>query len=141
MSARGKILKNIDFKAFVDVFNTQGKKAAVKHVSDTYGVRYDTIVKRLRLDSEYIFDQSRDRYILKSGNVSENPFLSMEELCSAETAKNKQIIDVNSAEIISSLIKDKFFEISKYVTLENSSMKLTLRLDAARNAGYEIDYL
>ncbi len=141
MGARGKILKNIDFKAFVNIFNTQGKKAAVKHVSDTYGVKYDTIVKRLRLDSEYIFDQSRDRYILKSGNVSENPFLSIEELCSAETSKNKQIIDVNSAEVISRLIKDKFFEISKYVTLENSSMKLTLRLDTARNAGYEIDFL
>jgi hypothetical protein len=141
MSARRKILKDIGFKAFVDIFNTQGKKAAVKHVSDAYGVRYDIIVKRLRLDSEYIFDQSRDRYILKSGTVSESPFLSMEELCSADAAKNKEIIEINSAEIISSLIKDKFFEISKYVTLENSSRKLTLRLDAARSAGYEIDYV
>lgn len=141
MSEKIKKLGTVDFKTFVDIFNTQGKNAAVKHVTETYGVRYDTIVKRLRRDSEYIFDQSRDRYVFKSDNGSESPFLTMEELCSNEKPKARQIDDINSDEIISKLIKDKFFEISKYVTLENSSRKIILKLDVAKNAGYEIEYL
>jgi hypothetical protein len=140
MNERRKVLKNIDFKTFVDIFNTQGKKAAVKHVTDTYGVKYDSIVNRLRRDSEYRFDQSRDRYILKSDSSSQIPFLTMEQLCNNEMIKREQSININSDEIISNLIKDNFFEISKYVTLENSSKKIILKIGAAKNAGYDIEY-
>lgn len=141
MNEKRKTLGKIDFEAFVDIFNTQGKKAAVKHVSDTYAVRYDTIVKRVRRDSEYIFDQSRDRYVLKSENGKESPFLTVKELCNNEKPKIQQNSNIDSAEIIFNLIKDKFFEVSKYVTLENSNKKITLKLDAARNAGYDIEYM
>jgi hypothetical protein len=141
MNEKRKSPEKIDFKAFVDIFNTHGKKAAVKHVSDTYAVRYDTIVKRLRRDSEYIFDQSRDRYVFKSDNGSESPFLSVEELCKDEKPKAQQMGSIDSVEIISTLIRDKFFEISKYVTLESSRKKITLKLEAARNGGYDIEYV
>ena len=140
MSERAGKLKNIDFRTFVEIFNTQGKKAAVRHVADTYGVRYDTIVKRLRRDSEYIFNQRRDRYVLKSDNGSESPFLTVEELCNNEKPKKQPADTVDQDGIISSLIRDKFFEISKYVTLENSSKKIILKLDEARKAGYDIEY-
>lgn len=140
MSELAGKLKDIDFKTFVEIFNTRGKKAAVRHVADTYGVRYDTIVKRLRRDSEYIFNQSRDRYVLKSDNGSESPFLTVEELCSNERPKEQPADVVDQDGIISSLIRDRFFEISKYVILENSSKKIILKLDAARKAGYDIEY-
>lgn len=141
MSEKRIKVEKIDFKTFVDIFNTQGKKAAVKHVTETYGIRYDTIVKRLRRDSEYIFDQSRDRYVLKSDNGSASPFLTVEELCNNEKPKAQQNRIIDSDEIISQLIKDKFFEVSKYVTLENSSRKIILKLNAARHAGYDIEYV
>jgi len=119
-----------------------GKKAAVKYVTDTYGVRYDTIVKRLNKESEYAYNQHRDRYVLKSEIDLENPFLSVEELCKNEKPETQQVNTIDASEIIiSNLIKDKFFEISKYVTLENSNRKITLKLDVARNAGYEIEYI
>ncbi|HEY9062299.1 MAG TPA: hypothetical protein VIO64_17635 [Pseudobacteroides sp.] len=139
--SRLKKLESIDFKIFVDIFNTHGKKAAIKHVTETYGVRYDTIVKRLRLDSEYTFDQSRDKYILKSDSSSENPFLTVEELCHNDKYKTMQTDFIDPDKIISNLIKDKFFEVSKYVTLENSNRKIILKLDAARAAGYDIEYV
>ncbi|MDP4182571.1 MAG: hypothetical protein Q8942_15965 [Bacillota bacterium] len=138
--SRVKKLESIDFKIFVDIFNNHGKQAAIEHVTETYGVRYDTIVKRLRHDSEYIFDQSRDRYVLKSDNSSENSFLTVEELCHTDKHKTMQSDFIDSDKIISNLIKDKFFEISKYVTLENSSRKIILKLDTARAAGYYIEY-
>lgn len=144
MSEKRKRIGNIDFRAFVEIFNTHGKATAVKHVTETYGVRYDTIVKRLRQDSEYIFDQSRDRYVFKSSdNTGESQFLSMEELCSNEKRNvlpNSHSVAA-SDKIILSLIKDKFFEISNYVTLENSSRKIILKLELEKRAGYEIEYL
>ena len=139
--SRIKKLENIDFKSFVDIFNAQGKQAAVRHVKENYGVRYDTIVKRLRRDSEYIFDQRRDRYVLKSADTTESTFLTVEELCSHKRPKKRQENAVDATEIISNLIKDKFFEISKYVILENSCKKISLKLDVAKNDGYEIEYL
>ncbi len=141
MSQKRKKLSAIDFKTFVDTFNTMGKKATVKYVTDAYGVRYDTIVKRLNKESEYTYNQRRDRYVLKSEVDSESPFLSVEELCKNEKPKTQQTCTVDSAEIISHLIKDKFFEVSKYVTLENSSRKIILKLEAAKNAGYDIEYV
>lgn len=143
MSKKRVKLENIDFKTFVGIFNNQGKVSAIKHVTDTYGVRYDTIVKRLRRDSEYIYDQSRDRYVLKTDKSSESQFLSLEEICSNEKVKVQQskAIATNCDEVIYNLIKDKFFEISKYVTLENSNKKITLKIDVARNAGYDIEYV
>ena len=66
MNEKRKRLGKIDFRTFVDTFNTLGKQAAVKYVTDTYGVRYDTIVKRLNKESEYTYNQRRDRYVLKS---------------------------------------------------------------------------
>jgi len=138
--SRVKKLENIDFKIFVDIFNNHGKKEAIKHVTETYGVRYDTIVKRLRRDSKYIFDQSRDRYVLKPNSSSENSFLTVEELCNTDKPKTMQSDFIDFDKIVSNLIKDKFFEISKYVTLENSGKKIVLKIDAARAAGYLIEY-
>lgn len=77
---------------------------------------------------------------MKSGADVERPFLTVEELCHTENPKIQHTGVIDSTEIITNLIKDKFFEISKYVILENSSRKITLKLDDARNAGYDIEY-
>jgi hypothetical protein len=139
LNERRKSPETIDFKTIVDTYNSLGKQAAVKFVIDTYGIRYDTAVKRLRKESEFIYNQRRDRYVLKS--EADSPFLSLEEL---ETGNQlgmpkKQTIDTN--EIVLNLIKDKFFEISKYITLEQSNKKILLNKAAAKNAGYEIEYV
>lgn len=141
MSGQRKITGKIDFKTFVDTFNTLGKQAAVQYVKDTYDVQYNTIVKRLRKESQYEYNQQRDRYVLKSECSAENPFLTVDELCNTEKAKVQHTLIIDASELISDLIKDKFFEISKYVTLENSSRKITLKLNAARKAGYDIEYV
>jgi hypothetical protein len=139
LNERRKSPETIDFKTIVDTYNSLGKQSAVKFVTDTYGIRYDSAIKRLRRESEYIYNQRRDRYVLKS--ESDSPFLSLEELETGNQLEmpKKQTIDTN--EIVLNLIKDKFFEISKYITLEQSSKKILLNKAAAKNAGYEIDYV
>lgn len=139
MSKNVKSPEIIDFKTIVDKFNTLGKQAAVKFVTDTYGIRYDTAVKRLRKESEYIYNQRRDRYVLKS--EADSPFLSLEELETSNKSETPKSQTFDANEIVLNLIKDKFFEISKYITLEQSSKKILLNKAAAKNTGYEIEYL
>ena len=137
MNERRKSPETIDFKTIVDTYNSLGKQAAVKFVTDTYGIRYDSAIKRLRRESEYIYNQRRDRYVLKS--ESDSPFLSLEEL--ENTNKIPKAQAVNTDEIVLNLIKDKFFEISKYIALEQSNKKIVLNMAAAKGAGYEIEYI
>lgn len=139
MNARRKSPENIDFETFVDIYNSKGKQEAAKFVMENYNIRYDSVVKRLRKESDYIYNHKRDRYILKSDQDS--TFMTVEELCSIGKSHINENISFNTDELILSLIKDNFFEISKYVKLEQSSKKLVLKLDAAKNAGYEIVYI
>jgi hypothetical protein len=139
LNERRKSPEIIDFKTIVDTYNSSGKSAAVQFVTETYGIRYDTAIKRLRRESEYLYNQRRDRYVLKSETAS--PFLSLEELETGnklDLPKN-QTIDIN--EIVVKLIKDKFFEMSKYITLEQNSKKIIFNMAAAQNDGYQIEYV
>jgi hypothetical protein len=141
VTGKRKKLGKIDYKKFVDTFNNLGKIAAVKYVTEIYGVRYDTIVKRLKKESDYIYSQQDDRYVLKTERNDEGAFLTMEELCKTEKSKEQKTIPINFDDILFDLIKDKFMEMSKFITLESSNKKLLLKLDAARIAGYVIEYL
>lgn len=141
MTGKRKKLGKIDYKKFVDTFNNHGKIAAVKYVSETYGVRYDTIVKRLKKESDYMYSQQGDKYVLKTERNDEGAFLSIEELCKTEKPKEQKTISIKYDEILFDLIKDKFMEMSKFITLESSNKKILLKLDAARIAGYDIEYM
>jgi hypothetical protein len=139
LNERRKSPETIDFKTIVDTYNSLGKQAAVKFVTDTYGIRYDTAVKRLRKESGYIYNQRRDRYILKS--ESDSPFLSLEELETGNKLEIPKSKAIDTNEIVLNLIKDRFFEISKYITLEQSNKKILFNRAAAKNAGYEIEFV
>lgn len=139
MSGKTKKIGTIDFKKFVDIFNTRGKNAAVEHVAETYGVKYDSIVNRLRRESEYMYNTQKSRYMLKSDVNDDVPFLNMEQLCRNEKTK---VQDASRTEqIIANLIKDNFLEMSKFMSLEISNKKIILKIDAARQEGYTIEYL
>ncbi len=139
MSGKTKKIGKIDFKKFVDIFNTYGKNAAVEHVAETYGVRYDSIVNRLKRESEYKYNTQKSRYMLKSDINDDVPFLNMEQLCRSEKTK---VQDTSTSDkIIANLIKDKFLEMSKFMSLEISNKKIVLKIDAAKQEGYTIEYL
>jgi len=133
----------IDFKAFVDVFNTYGKDAALKHVAERYTVQYNTVVKRLRVESEYRFDQSRDRYYLKDGGNGTADFLTVEELSRTDTPGRpvtKEVVGIDN-DVVLNLIVDRFFELNRFINFSNREQKIIINQTSAKAEGYNIEYV
>ena len=138
--AKKKEREKIDFKAFVEIFNAHGKSAALKHVSERYSMQYNTLVKRLREESEYRFDQSRDRYYLKSEGNDTTEFLTIEELSRPTRQEEQGNINVHNDAILN-LIVDRFFELNQFVSFLNREQKIVINLTSAKAAGYNIEYV
>lgn len=140
-----------DFRAFVEVFNSQGKARAQEYVQEKYQISYPSFVKHLRNGSDYHYSFSTKKYELKQEETNE-PFLSMEEL------ENKKIDHVkepekgfpsrhigseapfshNDQSMLLHLLKDNMQEINKYICLEQSSKKIIIDLKKVEYAGYQI---
>lgn len=133
MNAKRKSPEKIDFDKFVEIYNTSGKKAALSYVTETYGVTYNCITKRLKKETDYTYSHRGDKYVRKT--ELESPFLTIDELCLKGSEK-----DPSQEEIILNLIKDKFFEISKFIVLEQNSKKILFKSSAAKVAGYSIEF-
>jgi len=140
MNTKKKERETIDFKTFVEVFNAQGKAAALKHVSECYSVQYSTVVKRLREETEYRFDQSRDRYYLNGVENDADNFLTIEELSYPERQEEKFSFDIHN-DIVLNLIVDRFFELNKFISFLNRERKIIINLTSAKTEGYKIEYI
>ena len=133
----------IDFKAFVDVFNTYGKDAALKHVAERYSVQYNTVVKRLRVESEYHFDQSRDRYYLKDRTGNTADFMTIEELSRTEAPirpVTQEAVGIDNDAVLN-LIVDRFFELNRFINFSNREQKIIINQTSAKAEGYNIEYV
>ena len=138
--ATKKAKETIDFKAFVDIFNAHGKAAAVKHVSERYSMQYNTLVKRLREESEYRFDQSRDRYVSKNQTDDTAAFLTIEELSRPVKQAERESLNIHN-DVILNLIVDRFFEINRFINFLNREQKIVINATSAKAAGYNIEYV
>ena len=130
----------IDFKAFVEVFNGFGKKAALEHVAERYSMQYNTVVRRLRAESEYRFDQSRDRYYLKDGSECAAEFLTIEELSNPCKPVENETVNINN-DVVLNLIIDRFFETNRFMKLQNRDRKIIFNRTSAEAEGYVIEYV
>ena len=130
----------IDYKAFVEVFNTHGKEAALEHVAERYSIQYNTVVRRLRAESVYRYDQSRERYYLKDGVEDTANFLTIEELTRPHQPAERKIYNVNNDAVLN-LIVDRFFELDRYVKLQNRERKIIINQTSAKAEGYNMEYV
>jgi len=139
MSTKKRPREKIDFKSFVEIFNAHGKAAALKHVSERYSMQYNTLVRRLRAESEYRFDQSRDRYVLKNQADDTADFLTIEELSRPARLEEKANLDIHDA--VLNLIVDRFFELNRFVNFLNREQRIVINLTTAKAEGYKIEYV
>jgi len=140
MGEKRKDREIIDFDSFVEIFNTYGKDAALKHVSECYSVQYNTVVKRLRAESPYRFDQSRDRYYLKDNGSDTDQFLTIEELSCPPRQETREIHN-NHNDAVLNLIVDRFYELNKFVNFLSREQKIIVNLTSARAEGYTVEYI
>lgn len=134
---------DIDFDKLVDVFNRNGRVAAEEYVKNSYDIEYYLAIRKLTHETGYRYNKSSRKYELKES--TENQFLSIEELCNdAKTKPVKTLENLNTECNISletifvDLMRDRLVEISKYISIEQSSRKIIINLQSLKKSGYEV---
>ena len=138
----------INFDEFINVFNENGKKAAILFASEKYNMSFDRVQRRIASYSNYRFDSSTRKYKCKNQNIIEAKFMSIEELDKNKTkivTVSKEIepltgpnLNCNYDNLIQELIKDRFIELSKYISIDHVSKKLMINTQVLEHDGFNL---
>ena len=139
---------NIDFERIVDIFNANGKKAAMEFTQNEYNIPYAYLQRKIKEETNYFFNRRSRKYEIKT---DESPFMSLEELyqdkarSSPISEEDRSFIDLNPPlennifkDIIVGLMKDKIQEINKYVHIEQSTKLAFINLKKLEENGYKV---
>jgi hypothetical protein len=137
-----KNLNNTHFDQYVELFNSQGKVAAIEYITQECDMNYLAFQRKLRSKSNYVYDRRTKKYRVR-GNEAQ--FLTLEELCTlkatpinkgntANSNRDKVIFDT----IIIDLMKDRLTEISKYIFFEQSSKEIRIDSERLQRDGYTL---
>lgn len=129
-----------DYEKIIDVYNRSGKAIAAEYVKENYNVEFYWVLKRLNKETDYIFERKGKRYVKKA--ATEAIFLSVNQLCEGKNVSGSVVAfecSNNSPDgVIIDLIKDKFFELSKYIRMEQCSKTVTFKKCFLERAGYKV---
>ncbi len=140
--------KDVDLSKIVNIFNTEGKKAAVEFSEKEYGRKYSAILRKIRIGNDYFYNRNTRKYEIKEEQIAE--FMTLEELCQEKpegankASEDMPDFDLNSTEnsvfkdIIVNLMKDKMQEMSKYIHLEQSTKLVLISMKKLEVNGYKV---
>lgn len=70
--------QKVEDSKVIEVYNTQGKAAAIETIKTTYGVKDAYyVLRRLKSNPAYTYDSVSDSF----SRSSETPFMELDELC------------------------------------------------------------
>jgi len=137
-----KNLNNTHFDQYVELFNSQGKEAAIEYVVQECNTDYLAFQRKLRNKSNYVYDRRAKKYRVPN---NEDQFMSLEELCTTTAASKKKEITTDSNRdkvlfdtIIIDLMKDRLTEIAKYIVFEQSSREIHIDSERLQQDGYTL---
>lgn len=140
---------DIDLNRIVEVFNSEGKKAAAEFTEKEYSRKYSVIQKRIKEETNYNYNRNTRKYELKKEEVNAE-FMTLEELCEEKPERIKTIEDRSNfdlnphiensmfKDIIINLMKDKMQEMSKYIHLEQSTRLVLISIKKLEANGYKV---
>lgn len=139
---------NIDFERIVDLFNTNGKKAAMEFTQSEYNIPYAYLQRKIKEETNYFFNRRSRKYEFKTDN---SPFMSLDELyqdkakTSSISKEDRSLVDLDPhlennifKDIVVGLMKDKIQEINKYVHIEQSTKLAFINLKKLEENGYKV---
>lgn len=146
----GETNRNIDinYDLIVKIFNEDGKKAATAFIEKEYKSSYTLIQRKLRKESNYIFNKNTRKYEIKVDDKVK--FMSMEELCQEkaeptiyvekESPKMDSLGSVNDdfKNLMLNLMKDRMQELNKYIYFEQSTNQVIINLEKLKSHGYKV---
>ena len=135
-------LNNTHFDRYVEIFNSQGKAAAIEYITQEYNLDSQAFQRKLRLKSNYVYDRQAKKYRVRD---SETPFMSLEELCSTKSTPIKKEIAISSTRniaifetVVIDLMKDRLTEIAKYILFEQSLKEIHIDSERLQRDGYTL---
>lgn len=140
--------KDLDFEKFIHIFNTEGKKAAKEFVSLNTSINYDYFVRLLKKYTGYVYNRTFKRYELPT--TIETPFISIEDLFNKDNDDATKIVasipkKIHYKDPIDALnidiLQDRLIELSKYITISQSSKTIEINLVRLRENSYDIDVI
>lgn len=140
--------KNLDFEKFINIFNSQGKKAAKEFVLNVTTFNYDYYVKLLKKYTGYIYNRPLKKYekIIDDSNT----FMSMDDLLGkgnsdatevVASIPQKVYINDPANSLIIDLYQDRLMELSKYIKITTSTKTIEINTTRLRDSGYDINII
>lgn len=137
-----KHLNNTHFDQYVEIFNSQGKPAAIEYITHEHNMDHLAFQRKLRIKSNYVYDRGAKKYRVRD---NETPFMSLEELCSTKSTPIKKEIAISSTRdiaifdtVVIDLMKDRLTEISKYILFEQSLKEIHIDSERLQRDGYTL---
>lgn len=140
--------KDLDYKKFIHIFNTEGKKAAKEFVLSTTSFNYDYYIKLLKKYTGYVYNRQMKRY--EQPSDESDAFISIDDLLSKgkndatpivasfpEKLYCKDPIDALNID----LLQDRLMELSKYIKIAPSAKTIEINLIRLRESGYDVSII
>lgn len=137
--------KNLDYKGFIHVFNTDGKKAAKDFAATITELNYDHFVRLLKKYTGYMYNRTIKKYELPS--TDESAFISIDNLLNKDSEGATKLVASLSEKIYykdpvdilnMDLLQDRLLELSNYINISQSAKTIEINFSRLREAGYDI---
>jgi len=129
----------------IEIYNTQGKAAALKTIRTTYGVKDAYyVLRRLKANSAYTYDSGSDSF----SKSIETPFMELDELCveSHENVWKKEVSSQPEKQIetpfdsyVQELVKERFMDYARFIQTNSIDRVWRINKTALQSAGYRLE--
>lgn len=141
--------QKVEDSKVIEVYNTQGKKAAIEAIQTVYGVRDAYyVLRRIKANPAYIYDSVSDSF----SKSMDPPFMELDELCvdshSKERKKeikkeilkpSKQTIEKPYDFYVQELIKERFMDYARFIQTDTYDRIWRINKTALRALGYQLE--
>lgn len=136
--------KKVEDLKIIDIYNTQGKVAAIEFIKTTYGVKDAYyVLRRLKASQSYVYDSDSDLF----HRSTETPFMELDELCvdtpkksvSKKMKSSEKTTEIQFDSIVQEMVKERFMEYSRFIQSNSYDRTWRINKTALQAAGYQLE--
>lgn len=136
--------KKVDDLKVIDIYNVQGKTAAIEFIKTTYGVTDAYyVLRRLKANQSYDYDSKGDLF----RKPMETPFMELDELCIDAPKKSagkkikpsEKTNEIQFDSIVQEMVRERFMEYSRFIQSNSYERIWRINKTALQAAGYQLE--
>lgn len=136
--------KKVEDLKVIDIYNAQGKAAAIEFIKTTYGVTDAYyVLRRLKANQSYVYDSGSDSF----RKSTETPFMELDELCvdapkksaSKKMKSSEKTTEIQFDFVVQEMVKERFMEYSRFIQSNSYDRTWRINRTALQAAGYQLE--